>query len=92
MPGQENHLPQYDKKQKGLLRSCINTCSGPQTDWKTLVCDGLHLSRRGSELLASMLIPALEQQLLARLPSEILLPPWDQLNHEDPSSSFKNVV
>lgn len=59
----------------------------PQDDWKSLLCDGLHFSRRGSELLASLLIPTLERVVVGRVPSHQLLPPWDTIHH-DPATSF----
>lgn len=66
----------------------LHTAMINQEDWQGLLCDGLHLSRRGSELLASLLVPALEKQLEKRLPSQLLLPLWDELDAEDPSKSF----
>nr|XP_045598379.1 isoamyl acetate-hydrolyzing esterase 1 homolog [Procambarus clarkii] len=66
----------------------LHTAMINQEDWQSLLCDGLHLSRRGSELLASLLVPALEKQLVKHLPSEPLLPLWDEIDGENPSNSF----
>ncbi|XP_071523430.1 isoamyl acetate-hydrolyzing esterase 1 homolog [Panulirus ornatus] len=59
-----------------------------QDNWQGLLCDGLHLSRRGSELLAALLVPVLEKHLKERVPSQQLFPPWDEIDNNDPSSSF----
>ncbi|KAK4292512.1 hypothetical protein Pmani_034723 [Petrolisthes manimaculis] len=65
----------------------LHTAMINQDDWKSLLCDGLHFSRRGSELLASLLIPTMERLVVGRVPSHPLLPPWDTI-HPDPATTF----
>ncbi|XP_042235521.1 isoamyl acetate-hydrolyzing esterase 1 homolog [Homarus americanus] len=65
----------------------LHTAMMVEENWQGLLSDGLHLSCRGSELLASLLVPVLEKHV-NNLPSELLLPLWDELDAKNPSDSF----
>ncbi|XP_076041228.1 isoamyl acetate-hydrolyzing esterase 1 homolog isoform X2 [Oratosquilla oratoria] len=56
-------------------------------DWKEHLCDGLHLSAKGSKLLAMLLIPLLEERLANEC--RFLLPYWNDVNCSNPKESFK---
>ena len=49
-----------------------------QEDWKDFLIDGLHLSNRGSELLANMLIPVLNEKVSSNLKD--IFPDWKDMN------------
>jgi len=56
-----------------------------QDDWQTCLCDGLHLSQRGSTLLFKQLKPILDDWS-SKYP--VMFPIWDQVEPKDPKESF----
>lgn len=75
-----------------MVTPCIDlhTTMINKSEWRNMLCDGLHLSRSGSELLASLLIPILEKCLKNRgVSKDILLPLWSEVNNQDPSKTFQ---
>ncbi|XP_063601893.1 isoamyl acetate-hydrolyzing esterase 1 homolog [Penaeus indicus] len=67
----------------------LHTAMINQADWQNLLCDGLHLSQRGSELLASLLAPAMEKHLSSSLPKDHILPLWSEIGADNSVEVFK---
>ncbi|XP_042855322.1 isoamyl acetate-hydrolyzing esterase 1 homolog [Penaeus japonicus] len=57
--------------------------------WKTFLVDGLHLSKKGSQLLSTLVVPALEKHLSSILPEYQLLPLWNELGPDNSAEAFK---
>ncbi|CAL4123917.1 unnamed protein product, partial [Meganyctiphanes norvegica] len=67
----------------------LHTVMINQSEWRSFLCDGLHLSRLGSELLASLLIPVLEKSIVNRISQNLLVPLWSEVNNQNPSKTFQ---
>ena len=73
--GQELSVPTVD------LFSLLSSHDEP----KQFLSDGLHLSARGSKVLADSLVPLLEERLCSKQP---VFPDWDNVDHLHPEKTF----
>jgi len=68
-----------------------------QDNWKSLLCDGLHLSESGSELVHKLILPVVQEKLRSYLPEgmaddDVILPTWRDVSNTNPCLEVVNWV
>ncbi|RXG69855.1 Isoamyl acetate-hydrolyzing esterase 1-like protein [Armadillidium vulgare] len=91
----ENYASACLETSKAIGIPCVDlhTRMLQRNDWKEFLIDGLHFSKKGSEFVASQIIPTLKV-LFANCNDIIkdkdgIMPLWNDVSNEDPETSFR---
>ncbi|MCL4119881.1 UNVERIFIED_CONTAM: hypothetical protein GTU68_034583, partial [Idotea baltica] len=89
--GQYANACEETAKEMGVPCINLHTPMLQRNDWKEFLSDGLHFSAKGSEFVASEMVPRLKDLLKREdlYEEEGIMPLWGDVDNKDPDSSFR---